>query len=103
IAGDSRHFGGMRGECAGKGFPEMIRPDPAECRHAERPAPLLEQGVLGSFGGGDFGLLIHAPHMGCERVHCTLSDEQGQSTSASRFVPAYAGSTRIAATSSEAQ
>jgi hypothetical protein len=24
--------------------------------------------------------------MGCERVHCTLSDEQGQSTSASLHI-----------------
>jgi hypothetical protein len=72
----------MRSERAGKGFPKMIRPDPAECGHAGWPARFLKQGVVGSFGGGDFGLLIHAPHMGCERVHCTLSDEQRQSTSA---------------------
>ena len=83
IAGDGRHFGGMRGECAGKSFRKMIRSDPVERRHAERAYPFLEQRVVGSFSGGDFGLLIHAPHMGCERVHCTLSDEQGQSTSAS--------------------
>ena len=82
IAGDGRHFGGMRGECAGESFPEMIRSDPVERRHAERACPFLEQRVVGSFSGGDFGLLIHAPHMGCERVHCTLSDAQGQSTSA---------------------
>src|SRR5262245_55641572 len=66
----------MRDECAGKGGQEMIRTDPAERRYAE-PVPFLEQWVVGSFRGGDFGLLIHAPHMGCERVHCTLSDRAG--------------------------
>jgi hypothetical protein len=67
----------------------MLRLDSVEGRHAEGATPLREQRVVGRFGGGDcgdFGLLIHAPHMGCERVHCTLSDEQGQSTSASLHI-----------------
>jgi len=64
----------------------MLRLDPAEGRHAEGATPLREQRVVGGLGSGDFGLLIHASHMGCERVDCTLSDEQGQSTSASLHI-----------------
>jgi hypothetical protein len=64
----------------------MLRLDPVEGRHAEGATPLREQRVVVGFVGGDFGLLSHAPHMGCKRVHCTLSDEQGQSTSASLHI-----------------
>jgi hypothetical protein len=64
----------------------MLGLDPAESRHAEGAAPLREQRVVAGFGGEDLGLLIHAPHMGCERVHRTLSDEQGQSTSVSLHI-----------------
>jgi len=82
IAGNGRDLGRVRGECARKGRPKMLRVDPVEGRHAEGAAPLREQRVVVGFVGGDFDLLAHAPHMGCERVHCTLSDEPGQSTSA---------------------
>jgi len=83
IAGNGRDLGRVRGECARKGRPEMRGLDPVESRDAEGATPLREQRVA---VGGDLGLLGHAPHMGCERVHCTLSDDQGQSTSASLHV-----------------
>ena len=86
IAGNGRDLSRVRGKCAGKGRPEMLGLDPAEGCHAEGAAPLREQRVVAGFGGEDLGLLIHIGHMGCERVHCTLSDDQGQSTSASLHV-----------------
>ena len=83
IAGNGRDLRRVSGKCARKGRPKMLRLDPVEGRHAEGAAPLREQRVVVGFVGGDLGLLSHAPHMGCERVHCTLSDGCGQSTSAS--------------------
>ncbi len=72
IAGNGRDLGRVRGKCAGKGRPEMLRLDPAEGRHAERAAPFREQRVVAGFGGEDLGLLVHMGHMGCQRVHCTF-------------------------------
>jgi hypothetical protein len=46
IACDRGNLSRMRSKCACKGFPEMVRLDPAEGGHAERAAPFLEQRVV---------------------------------------------------------
>src|SRR5262249_5078763 len=77
VAGNGRDLGRVRGKRARKGRPEMLGLDPIEGRYGEATAPVLEQWVVGGFGGRDFGLLIHAPHMGCERVQLHLKRRAG--------------------------
>ena len=55
----------MGGERAREGRQEMLRRDLAEGRNAERPGPVVEQGVgAGGLGGGGLAVLVHEAHMG---------------------------------------
>ena len=74
VGRDGGDLGLVLGKGVREGGAEMLGLDAVERRHAERPAPVLEQRIVGARVGRNYLVLLsHARHMGCGLLHCTLA------------------------------